>query len=220
MRHLHHFVLAAVAVTLSVTPVAGAHGHHADGRGAVVAPAKAKWLNEFWVQLYSLPVSENPFAGNGNPCMTVGHKVITDLGGQCTIDQGTALMVGLGTVWSNVEDPFPETEAEQRAISLDIDEASLREIHVIVDGGTPVDIRMPRFEVFPRQRTVELPADNILGVSAQTATFTGHSWSAVVRKLRPGQHTIIVDVVFADGEQVSFPHVITVVPRHADHGDD
>ena len=56
MRHLRHIVLAAVAVALCVAPVAGAHDPDKDHGGAVVAPAKAKWLGEFWAQIYSLPV--------------------------------------------------------------------------------------------------------------------------------------------------------------------
>jgi hypothetical protein len=74
MRHLRRTVLAAVAVALCVAPVAGAHDPHRDRGGAVVAPAKDKWLGESWAQLYSLPVSENPFRGNGNPCLTLATR--------------------------------------------------------------------------------------------------------------------------------------------------
>ena len=35
---------------------------------------------------------------------------------------------------------------------------------VTVDGGDPVEIRTPRFELFSPQRTVLLPADNFLGL--------------------------------------------------------
>ena len=44
MRHLRWIVLAAVAVALWVAPVAGAHDSHKGRGGAVVAPAKDKWL--------------------------------------------------------------------------------------------------------------------------------------------------------------------------------
>ena len=84
MRHLHWIVLAAVAVALWAAPVAGAHDPHKDHGGAVVAPAKDKWLGESWAQIYSLPLSENPFAGNGNPCLTLANKVIQEIGAIAT----------------------------------------------------------------------------------------------------------------------------------------
>jgi hypothetical protein len=60
---------------------------------------------------------------------------------------------------------------------------------------------------------VQLPAENILGVPAQTVTFTGHAWSALVRNLRPGRHTIVGEAV-VDGERFVETPIIDVVPRH------
>jgi hypothetical protein len=215
MRHLRHIVLAAVAVALCVAPVAGAHGPDKDGGGAVVAPAKDKWLGEFWAQIYALPVSENPFAGHGR-CLTVGHKVVQAAGAPCTIEQGTAFTLGFGTAWSSVEDPFPQTRAEQLALAVAANQQVVG-MTVTVDGGDPVEIRTPRFELFSPQRTVLLPADNILGLDGpQTITLSAHGWGAVVRKLSPGEHTIVGDTLFADGEHLIVTHIVTVVPKH-DH---
>jgi hypothetical protein len=217
MRHLRRIVLVAVAVALCVTPVAGAQDLQEEAGGAVVAPAKDKWLGEFWAQIYSLPVSENPFEGNGNPCLTVGHKVIQEVGGPCTVEQGTALTLGFGSAWSNVEDPFPETRAEQLAVALAVDEELVAGMTVTVDGGDPVEIRTPRFELFSPQRTVLLPADNILGVDGpQIVTLSAHGWGAVVRKLSVGEHEIVGDTLFTDGAHFVVPHILTVVPKH-DH---
>ena len=179
MRHLRRIVLAAVAVTLCIAPVRALT--IADGGGAVVAPAKDKWLAEVWAQLYSLPVSENPFEGNGNPCLTLANKVIQEIGGHCTIEQGTALTLGFGNAWSNVEDPFPETREEQLAVATAVDYEFVAGMTVTVDGGDPVDIYKPRFELFSPQRTVLLPADNFLGLDgrAQIVTFSAHAWAAV-----------------------------------------
>ena len=44
-----------------------------------------------------------------------GHKVIQEIGGHCTIEQGTTFTLGSGSAWTNVEPPFPQTEAEQLA---------------------------------------------------------------------------------------------------------
>ena len=64
MRHLRHTVLAALAVALCIAPVAGADDSQTGG-GAVVAPAKDKWLGEIWAQIYSAPVGELGVATSG-----------------------------------------------------------------------------------------------------------------------------------------------------------
>ena len=215
MRHLRLTVLVALAVALCVAPVAGTHDPDKDRGGAVIAPAKAKWLGEFWAQIYSLPVAENPFAGHGR-CLTVGHKVVQAAGAPCTIERGSAFTLGFGTAWSNVEDPFPQTRVEQLALALAADKQVVG-MTVTVDGGHPVEIRTRRFELFSPQRTVLLPADNILGLEGpQTITLSAHGWGAVVRKLSVGEHTIVGDTRFADGEPLIVEHIVTVVPKH-DH---
>jgi hypothetical protein len=214
MRQLRLSVLAAAAVALCIAPVAGAHDPHKDRGGAVVAPAKDKWLGEFWAQIYSLPVPENPFAGNGNPCLTVGHKVIQAVPGPCTVKEGTALTLGFGTAWSSAEDPFPETRTGQLAVARAADLELVAGMTVTVDGGEPVEIRTRRFELFSPQRTVLLPADNVFGLDGpQTITLSAHAWGAVVRKLSVGEHTIVGDTLFTDGTHFVVPHIITVVAR-------
>ncbi len=222
MRHLRHTVLAAVAVALCVAPVAGAQSPREHRGAAVVAPAKDKWLGESWAQLYSLPVSENPFRGNGNPCLTLANKVIQEIGGPCTIEQGTTFMIWFGSAWSSAEDPFPQTKAEQLALAIAGDREIVRDVTVTVDDGPTVDIHTPRFELFSPQRTVLLPEDNFIDnpeagidVPAQTVTLTAHAWGAAVRKLSLGEHTIVVDVTFSDGFVASGPHILNVVPKHS-----
>ena len=217
MRHLRRIVLAAVAVALCTAPVAGAQDSNKDRGDAVVAPAKDKWLGELWAQLYSLPRSEHPFEGNGNPCLTLANKVIQEIGGPCTIEEGTALTLGFGSAWSNVEDPFPETREEQLAVATAVDHEFVAGMTITVDGGDPVDIFTPRFELFSPQRTALLPADNFLGLDGpQIVTLSAHAWAAVVRKLGVGDHEIVGDTLFTDGTHFVVPHIITVVPKH-DH---
>ena len=215
MRHLRSTVLATIAVALSAVPVAAAHAPRSAPDGAVVAPAKDKWLGEIWAQIYSSP------AGDPGPCVTVANKVIQELGDHCTIEQGTAFTLGFGTAWSSAEDPFPQTRAEQLALATAADYANVVGMTVTVDGGDPVQIRVPRFELFSPQRTVLLPEDNVLDnpeagidVPAQTVTLTAHAWGAVIRKLSVGEHNVVGDVLFADGEHGIRPHALTVVPRH------
>jgi hypothetical protein len=217
MRRFRNTLLVALALMLCAAPAAGARNQGKDHDGLVTA-SKGRLVAEAWAQIYSLPTSENPLAGNGNPCLTVGHKVLEAVGGgPCTITQGTALLLYLGSVWSNAEAPFPADEAAQRAVALAADQ-SVSEIQVTVDDGDPVDIQRARFELFSPQRTVQLPAENILGVPAQTVTLTAHGWSALVRNLRPGPHNIIVTALW-DGVRITAPHVINVVRhKHLDEG--
>jgi hypothetical protein len=214
MRHLRHTVLAALAVALCIASVAGADASQTGG-GAVVAPAKDKWLAESWVQQYSSP------AGELDPCVMVAHKVIQEFGDHCTIEQGTAFTLGFGTAWSSAEDPFPQTREEQLALAVAADRANVVGMTVSVDRGDPVQIRIPRFELFSPQRTFLLPEDNGLDnpeegidVPAQTVTLTAHAWGAVIRKLSVGEHNVVGDVLFANGEHGIRPHPLTVVPRH------
>jgi hypothetical protein len=147
--------------------------------------------------------------------------VIQEIGGHCTIEQGTTFTLYFGTAWSSAEDPFPQTKAEQLALAIASDRENVVGMTVTVDGGDPVEIRIPRFELFSPQRTVLLPEDNFLDnpeagidVPAQTVTLTAHAWGAAIRKLSVGEHNVVADVLFAGGDHFAFPHPLTVVPRH------
>ena len=151
----------------------------------------------------------------------VAHKVIQEFGDSCTIEQGTTFTLGFGTAWSSAEDPFPQTKAEQLALAIASDRENVVGMTVTVDGGDPVQIRVPRFELVSPQRTVLLPEDNLLDnpeegidVPAQTVTLTAHAWGAAIRKLSVGEHNVVGDVLFANGEHGIRPHPLTVVPRH------
>ena len=100
MRHFRHTVLAALVIALCAAPAAGAHAP----RKAVITPSRGALLGEAMAQLYSLPLSKNPFAGNGNPCLTVGHNVIWAFGSapHCTVTQGTAVQLVSRTAWTRL----------------------------------------------------------------------------------------------------------------------
>ncbi len=218
MRHFCKVLVAALAVAVYVVPAAGADALDKGRGGAVVTPNQGKLVADAWAHIYSLSPSENPFFGNGNPCVPMRHHVMWVVGGgHCTVEQGTAIMFHLGSAWSNVEDPFPQTEAAQRAVALAADQG-VSEFHAVIDGE-PVDMLRPRFELFTPQRTVQLPEDNIfddpdnqVDIPAQTITLTAHAWSGVVRNLRPGVHTIVGEGVW-DGYPFEYPHTVTVVRR-------
>ena len=102
----------------------------------------------------------------------------------------------------------------------------MKELNVTVDNGDPINIVRPRFELFSPQRTIALPADNVFDVPAGTPlTFTAHGWGVVVHSLRPGRHTVTLEVVHPDNSRELFITIILKVVRggHSDdrdHGDD
>ena len=210
MRLLRLVALAAVTTLL---PAASA----AAGEHAIVSRSNPRLLGELYADLYSLPVFENPFLGNGNRCLTLARRVVEAVeGGPCTIPRGTADMIGLGSVWSSIEPPFPATAAAQRAVSLQADEDLFEKIDVTIDDGAPVAIRTRRYALFSAQRTVQLPADNILGVPAQTVTLAGHGWFVLIRNLSPGTHTIVQDGLLASGDHQTLAYTVNVIPARRD----
>jgi hypothetical protein len=66
---------------------------------------------------------------------------------------------------------------------------------------------------------VELPEGNLFGVPAQTATFTVHAGGAVIRRLRPGQLTVTIEVAPDLGGACTFRVFVNVV-RGGHHSDD
>lgn len=221
MRHLRHIVLAAAVVGLSLTvaaPFASAQDSQ-QGDARVVAPTgtwdgttAGEMLGEAWYRVYSLPVAENPFFGNGDHCMRLGRTggvlFNASIERTCTVKRGTPVLInGLFTACSNAEPPpyYGANEAAQRACALASDESAAASV-VTIDGRSPVDVRDPRYGVFSPQSKVKLPAENILGIAPRTITFTAHGWMAFVVDLPPGPHEIRSYNTFLDG---SDPYVFS-----------
>jgi hypothetical protein len=194
----------ALARPADMPPAAAADVSHGHGRHAAVMPVHkiagapaGEVMGQQWVEFYADGPPPDPcvLVGHRRTALTIGHTGETNT---CNVDRRTQLVVfGPSNACSDVEeDPyFGEDEAAQRLCAADGDYEFVQDIQVSVDGQPPVQIRRPRFEIFTPQMTAELPEDNFLGIPAQTAHLVGHQWVAQVRKLRPGQHTITVDVV-------------------------
>ncbi len=197
-------VVAALTLAVLAAPIAAAHGPQKDG-GAFIAPARGggltggELLGEDWAQGLARPFSSDPLSGS---CRTLVRNVLIPAYGPdgtatCTATKHTRLFIFFGTAYTSLDDPFPQTEEDQLAAAVAADQA-IHALTVTVDGRA-TNIRRRRFELFSPQRTVQLPADNYYGVPAGTTlTFTAHAWGAVIRKLRPGQHTVTMEVVAPD----------------------
>ena len=217
MRQLRSTFLVTLAVTLSVVPGVAAQPPH-KGSGAIIAPARGggltggELLGEAWA--VGPFAGEDPFSGR---CVTLAHNVIAPHPGEagtatCTATPQTRLFVFFGTACFNVEPGVGETEEEQLACAVASDQA-IHELNVTVDDGETINLVSERFELVSPQVNVELPPGNVFDVPAQTATFTAHAWGAVIRKLRPGQHTVAMEVVAPDfGGTFTLTVVLNVVP--------
>jgi hypothetical protein len=203
MRHLRLTVLATIAAALCAVPVAAAHARRLDPGGAVVAPATGKLLGDAWTRGLSAPTPD-PYAGTCAPVGRGGTVVIgvpDDNGtATCAVRKGTSVLVFWGFFCSDVFEGVSGQEA-QRECAIAGDQ-TVQKINVTVDGAT-VAIRNPRFEVLSSQRTVQL------GDGSGPITFVAHGWAALIRNLRPGQHTIAVEVVYVN-DQPRYTLYITV----------
>jgi hypothetical protein len=170
-------------------------------------------LAEGWYRDYTLPAAENPFIGNGQPCITLGRhgKVLIALGERpvCTVKQGTAVwIIGISTTCDTFSAPpyFGADEAAQRACAFRFfqEEGRVDAIRVTIDGGKAVDIQQRRYELYTPQRAGQLPVNNIFDVPPQPFTFTAYGWGAWYTGLPPGQHVLHSKTVWADGSE---PHV-------------
>jgi hypothetical protein len=76
-----------------------------------------------------------------------------------------------------------------------------------------VNIGLDRFITVSGQGTVDLPDPNILGVRGnRQATFVASAYSALVRPLPPGSHTITVTIVGGPFAGFTTRAVVNVVP--------
>jgi hypothetical protein len=201
-------VTALAATMLAATASASANP-------AVVAPAHGggmtggELLGEGWVQ--ALSGRNAPYAGT---CTSIARNVLVshfrDGSATCAARPSSLLFVFFGSFCSTAEPPFPTTEPEQLACAIASDQA-IQHLNVTVDGGRPIDIVSPRFEVVSPQRSVLLSPNNEFGLPAGPATFTAHAWAAVLKAPRPGRHTVTVEVVAPDwGGTLTFTTILEV----------
>lgn len=208
---------AMVAMAAAVCMVAGSPAQATTKDSVVVDASKrvagftaGQLLGEEYRQLLELPLDANPILGNGDNCLSAGHKdkvliLFTTKAptptAVCNVKPGTPVFFSsLSAECSSVEAPpfFGKTEKQQRQCTLDYLRATpLRAILVTIDGGAPVNIGLDRFLAVSGQGTVYLPDPNILGVPGnRQATFVVAAYSALLR-LPPGSHRITVTIVGA-----------------------
>ena len=221
-------LVAATAVCVVASPVAQA----SPPDGKLVPASKrlggmtaGQLLGEETRLLLELPAAVNPLAGAGESCFAAGRVLIvwTRVAGQppadCVVKPGTPVFLFGGWVFCDeVEAPpfFAIGEEAQQACALEglrtLPEVQFDAILVTVDGGTPVDIGVDRFLAVSPQGTAQLPAGNIFGIAPRETTFATAGYVAMLRPLRPGEHTITVEIVGGPFGGTATSATITVRP--------
>lgn len=172
--------------------------------GVVVPPGKtlagasyARWLDRWETWALATPTPTNPLA-KAKSCKASPQPfdkvwLLSTLGGgkitiACTIPAGRALFVPL-VVNTLVEDAKLDTFAKLRAQARTVftDTKALR---VTIDG---IPVASPTsYRATTRDLTLDVPADNILGVPAGKVKAMGAGYALLVTGLAPGKHTIVV----------------------------
>ena len=201
--------LTTIATQAGATPQQQDDRHPSENSQKIAGNTANQLLGEEFRQLLELPVDANPLAGNGDNCLSAGHKekiLILFTVEQskppavCEVKPGTPVFFSsLFAECSSVEDPpfFGATEQAQReCVRHGLEGAAFDAILVTIDGGSPVSIGLESFLVFSGHETVDLPDPNILGVPGnQQTTFVVGAYSLLLRPLPPGSHTITVEIV-------------------------
>jgi hypothetical protein len=221
-------IVAIAAWTLTVTP-ATASPASTPLKGAQQAFGKplGDWIGAWWQHYLELPVSENPLAGNGSRCGSVGKVLMPVYGpgfdAECTAKPGTFVLLNIWTAeCSNVEPPpfFGADEAQLRACAEALVFADPPdEMSVSVDGRPVMNVRSSHGT--SSLYSVDLPEDNILGADAGPAISVAAGWAVLLRPLRPGTHELEVclldpDVGPFNGCATTTLHVVSgsSTPRH------
>jgi hypothetical protein len=221
-------VALVVAIGVVASPIAQAAAP-SDGR---VVPASKRLaglsggqlIGEETRLLLELPAAENPLVGNGESCFPAGDagevlivwtRSAAQTPAECTVRPGTPVFLFGGWVFCDEVEPppfFAVGEEAQRQCALDgLPLLVFDAILVTIDGGTPVNIGTKPYLAVSPQGTAQLPEGNVFGIAPREMTFVTAGYVALIRPLRPGEHTITVEVVggpFAGTTSAT----VTVVP--------
>jgi hypothetical protein len=158
-------------------------------------------LGEWWAKALEIPVSENPLAGNADPCVRLGRHVLAPAFNpdptahiSCTVGPRTwILAITFTSECSDAEAPpfFGATPRARRACAIAADDG-ITTNQVIIDGKA-YDVSRHRVQTFDRR--VKLPEDDLFGVDASSLRFGADGWAPLIEPLAPGHHVVSVRVV-------------------------
>jgi hypothetical protein len=190
----------------------------------------AEWSALWWQTIYSIPFDDNPLAtgdchaGSGGPngqVAFIAAPLGPDISSVCSVQEGQAILFPLSSFANDYPCPDPSFEPAPGQSLEDF----LREgAEALIDLVESVSLRIDGKEVRNLSRN-RVGSDLFLidGDPSLTATFdpcvTGEPQPAVsdgywvmITPLPPGEHSLLVNVVFA-GMEFQVDNRVTVVPR-------
>lgn len=209
MKRLHLTLTLTLALLLVAVPFAGAAGNANPGilppNARVQGMTYAEWEAMYGQVLLTLPVPQNPLAGNfGANCYMdrVGNLGLLVVGGasmeiSCEVPAGMPLaMVVIGVECDNLSAPpfYGGNEEELRAVAMGF---VPQDVQASIDG-VPVQ-SLSDYLILSPVYDFTLPEDNIFGLPAGTVGQSiMYSTFLMLAPLSPGQHTIYTHGVFPD----------------------
>lgn len=205
-------VLVVALVTLGVAaPSAAAVPHEKLG----------STLGAMWKKILETPTPQNPFGGGSTLCVDLGGVVAPFSAGAasitCTVKPGTRIFVA---AWS------AECSTLEGSPFFGSDRATLRACaRAVNDGITAVSVTLDGKPVGPTRvssplQRLNLPSDNIFGADSGSCCtqpgglpylFVANGWVALLHPLRPGTHTITIDVAGAFPDETFPIHNTTTI---------
>jgi hypothetical protein len=172
------------------------------------------------------PAPQNPFTSDNNQCHPLGQEALAPLlpfapaSTTCTVKPGTSVFIGeMSAECSTAEAPpfHGNNQAELRACvsSVLLGPVASFNVHTLVVDGEAAPVRLVQT---PLMR-VDIPPDNILGVSAQGAQSVGMGWVALLHPMTPGTHHL--EYTFSGtfhGSPVGVDNSITIVVTPSGQG--
>lgn len=214
---------AAAVLALCPVPMAGSLPVVADVFPPTAQPfgaSYAEWTASWWQWFLAQPIVGHPGLDDGLFNVNAGQSgpvwflaslvdsVPTAHTRNITVPKGKALLFSvLNYEASNLEDPFPATEAEQRAIANSI--ADLFENMTCTVDGAEIDPAEFRFE--SPQFAFTAPSPWIFGAVGGVGTGVSDGHFVMVKNLKVGQHTVhLTGEVPAFGLTMDMTYNITV----------
>lgn len=226
-------LLSGSAHPASIVPDASPAALVVRPHGTVAGKTLGQWSAKWWQLMLSIPSSQNPLMDTTGANAGIGESgPVFFLGGttpaingpvvrNISIPTGKFLFFPLINVENNeIGDVPPETPAQLYADIAPIIAAS-GQLSATVDGVTIPDLAT-HLETSsslkkPKVFSFTVPADNILGASAQSSTAVSEGYWLMVRPLKPGQHVIhfggFLGAPFSLTQDVTYN--ITVTAKHA-----
>jgi hypothetical protein len=218
-----HPRLIALAATLAMfLPAAGAQAASTQSAASATSQQKlGQDLEGFWTYVLQTPAPQNPFTSDNNQCHQLGQEVLAPLlpfapaSTTCTVKPGTSVFIGeMSAECSTAEAPpfHGNNEAELRSCvtSVLLGPDGSFNVHTLVVDGEAVPVRLVETPLM----TVNIPPDNMLGVSAQEAQSVGMGWVTLLHPMTPGTHHLeyTFDGTF-QGSPVGVDNSITIIVK-------